>query len=180
MTMLSKELSAAAPLDPIRNPEWEGAYRRSRIIVLAMIVSVLTYGIIGVALTRSGALIPNPDNEFPLNALVRWGYGAAFALSLAVVFLRRFWFGSNRLYSVTRRGGGTALTAHLTSRTIILCVVSEMVALGGLLLTIVLGTTEPILRLGAVSLALLALLFPRRTAWENTLETFSQALKEDS
>ncbi len=167
--------TAQGPL-PARQSEH---FNRTLVVVVAMMTAVIVYGVVALLFIRAKSPTFSPEQIVLQADWARWIYGFAFLVSLAVILLRRTWFNPQRLFSIASQHGADALPAHFASRTIILCVMSEMVALGGLILGVLTHKMEPMWRLGAVSLLLMGFLLPRRNAWLNTIDNFSRAVQDN-
>ncbi len=151
-------------------------FKQALLIMLGLMVSVLTY--CGMAFWLTDKMPAVFDGSLSAVASARWVYGFALLSALAVILLRRALFQPERLCRAAGRGGAQALVAYLISRTIILAVVCELIAIAGFVLALLVRNPEPAWRLGIVSLALMAYIFPRRSAWQRTIENFSQAVQD--
>lgn len=136
-------------------------YRTAVIIVMVFGFSVLVYMLIAKFLTPREIM---PGSE-------RWQqpvYSAAIVLGLVVVILRRFLL-SNMMIRPAIHRGVQATLQHLFMVTMVICALAEIAAIGGLMLYLLTADYQYCLRLGAVSLFLLAYNFPRRKEWERAV-----------
>lgn len=153
-------------------------YRITAVIVIAFMTSVVFYGAVAFLLTNQVRPAVTLDEKMGRPDWILWGYGLVFLLALAVILLRRTWFSGDHLFKIAQERGVSDLPAHFQSRTVILCILAEMAGMAGLGLAVMSQKMEPMWRLGAASLALFVYLFPRRRAWDNTIENCRQAIQE--
>lgn len=146
------------------------------IIVLSLVGSVLAYMLVAYVMTQSRR--PTlPDQHTAL--LLRIIYGAAFLLSLGVIIGRRALFNTSRLMRLVEESGLSRLVDELATKTIVLAVLSELIALLGLVLSLLTKSFDAMWRLGAVGVILLFYNVPRRSAWERTVENLSRIAYEE-
>lgn len=143
-------------------------YRAAVILVMAFGISVLVYLLVAKIITPKEIM---PGSE-------RWQqpvYSAAIVLGLVIVILRRFLLSNMMVRSAIQRGVSATLQ-HLYLVTTVICVLAELAAIAGLILYFLTADYQYSLRLGTVSLFLLAYNFPRRKEWERAV-AFSANLK---
>jgi hypothetical protein len=151
-------------------------YRSAITIVLALVTSVLVYTLVAYVLVMSSSSAPRETNEQLVQAL----YGVAGAISVGTIVLRRILFSASRLARIVEEHGLRRLVDELASKTLMLAVLSELVAVVGLLLSFLTQSFDPMWRLGTVSVLLLLYHLPRRSAWERTVNEFSRIAYEES
>lgn len=157
---------------------WQSRYRSTMIIVLSILGSLLLLMLMGYVIGLSSD-IPALDDPEQAAWWFRIIYGAAFVLGISVILGRRFFFSTSRLMRVVQDGGLNRLVGELASKTILLAAVSELIAILGLILTLLTQSRQAMWRLGSVGLILLIYNLPRRSAWERTIENFSRLTYEE-
>ena len=107
-----------------------------------------------------------------LSGAVRFNPVAANTLRLVVVFLgvgaivfRRTRFSAMRLQDIGALRGASGLLETLQATTIIVAVIAAVVAVLGLLISIMTGAGTDMLYFGVIAVAVLAYCYPRRAAW---------------
>ena len=136
-------------------------YKTAVILVMAFGITVLVYVLVARILTPKEIM---PGSE-------RWQqpvYSAAIVLGLVVVILRRFLLSYMMIRPAIQRGAQATLQ-HLFMVTMVICVLAEIAAIGGLMLYLLTGDFQYSWRLGIVSLFLFAYNFPRRSEWERAV-----------
>jgi len=143
------------------------SHHSASLIVLAIAISIILYVAIGLAvLSRNGSYQEAPQMRVPF-------YAGALFLALGAIFLRRTqlrWF---KLETVAGLRGIEGLLKYLVSTTVILAAIAEVIGVLGLALCFLGGGQRDVLALGATGLVLALSSYPRRSAWEKTLEYLS-------
>ncbi|MCS6805804.1 MAG: hypothetical protein RMM98_16600 [Acidobacteriota bacterium] len=152
-------------------------FRTVRLITLSVLASILFYVFAAYLVLLSSPV--EPARPWQQHTLVRTFYGVAAVVSIGVILARRAFFSSSRLWRVVESRGLKQLVDELTSKTIILLALSDVVGLLGLVLSVLTKSFEPMWRLGAVSALLIVVNMPRRSAWERTVEDFSRYVYEE-
>jgi len=143
------------------------SHRTAAIIVLAMIVSIIMYVAIGaLILRRAAGSAGASDIRLPL-------YGAAAALALASIALRRVLLLRLRLESVAQRRGVEGLLKYLFIVTLISAALGEAVGIVGLLMIFFGGDEIDLIRIGIVALIVSLYNYPRLGTWRRVVEYFA-------
>lgn len=140
------------------------SHRVASILVVAIASSLALYAMIALALAAGAK--PQSDMGQLRVAL----YLAALILALGSIAVRRIMLGADRLDAMARRHGASSLARHFLNVTIISAAMGEAVALIGLVASLLGGGAADFFRLGAVGLAMILISYPRRSAWEQTIE----------
>lgn len=136
-------------------------YKSAATIMLAFCASVLVYMLVA-------KLLPPNDSPPGSESWQQPVYSAVIVLGLVVVVLRRFLL-SNMMVGPAIQRGVQAILRHLFVVTLVIAVLAEIAAIGGLALYKLTGDYQYSWRLGVVSLFLLAYNFPRRGEWERAV-----------
>ena len=139
-------------------------YRLTALIVAALGVSTMLYVVIGWAFAPA---MPRGDYEW----LAQSHYiiiGLVAVVSVAVVFLRRFFLAPARLLNAGREGI-SALLGQLYLCALVGAVLGDVVGILGVVASLVTGNREYSWRLGLAALLLIAYSFPRRGEWERAV-----------
>jgi hypothetical protein len=143
------------------------AYRVAMSIALWLTAGIVLYIVIGLMILGSRSTVPRDQLLIPF-------YGAAAMCALGALVLRRIQMQGSRLESVAVRRGIAGLLGHLVTTTIISGALAEVVAVLGLLLSLLTSDLTHVLRLGVVALAVSVYNFPRLRAWQLAVEYFEQ------
>lgn len=107
-----------------------------------------------------------------LSGVVRFNPVAANTLRFVVVFLgvgaivyRRTRFQAMRLQDIAALRGASGLLATLLSTTVTVALIAAVIAILGLLISIMTGAGTDMLYYGVIAVAVLAYCYPRRAAW---------------
>ncbi len=107
-----------------------------------------------------------------LSGAVRFNPTAANSLRFVVVFLgvgaivyRRTRFQAMRLQDIAALRGASGLLATLQTTTITVSLIAAVIALLGLLISIMTGDGTDMIYYGVIAVAVLAYCYPRRAAW---------------
>lgn len=143
------------------------AYRSASMIVVAIAFSIALYIVVGYAFI--GSSIRNGASTMLRNQM----YAGALFLALGSILLRRLQLGPARLEAVAAARGPEAVARHILNWTIICAVIGEAIGVLGLVLTVIIGEPDHVLRLGAVALLVVLINYPRRSAWDRTITHFA-------
>ena len=143
------------------------AYRAATMIVAALAFSIALY------LAISFLLTTGRRDSGDVETLRKIIYPAAVLLAVGSIVIRRALLGWPRLERLGSARGSAAVARHLLNVSLISAALGEMTALLGLLLAILGGELIDFLRLGGVGLVVVALNYPRRRAWERTIDYFA-------
>ncbi len=146
-------------------------YKMAAIIVVAFCITVFVYMLVAKFITPNEI---TPGSESWMNPV----YSAAIVLGLVVVVLRRIMLSRMVMGPAAMRGVRHVLR-NMLNMTIICCVLSEIAAIGGLMLYLLTADFQYSWRLSAVSLFLLIYTFPRRGEWERAV-AFSAKIQSES
>lgn len=136
-------------------------YKSAALIVMTFCITVLVYMLVAKLLTPKDPIPGSESWQQPV-------YSAAIVLGLVVVVLRRFLL-SNMMIGPAIQRGVQAILHHLFMVTVVIAVLAEIAAIGGLALYLLTGDFQYSWRLGVVSLFLLVYNFPRRGEWERAV-----------
>ena len=143
------------------------AYRVAMSIALGLTAGIVLYIVVGLMILGSRSAVPRDQLLIPF-------YGAAAMCALGALVLRRIQMQGSRLESVAMKRGIEGLLGHLVTTTIISGALAEVVAVLGLLLSLLTSDLTHVLRLGVVALAVSVYNFPRLRAWQQAVEYFEQ------
>ncbi|MFL6253934.1 MAG: hypothetical protein ACJ74T_02850 [Pyrinomonadaceae bacterium] len=108
-----------------------------------------------------------------LNGVVRFNPTAANTLRLVIVFLgigslvyRRTKFSAMRLQDIGALRGATGLLETLQMTTIIVALIGALIAIFGLVISIMTSAGTDMLYFGVIAFAVLIYCYPRRAAWQ--------------
>ena len=108
-----------------------------------------------------------------LSGAVRFNPMAANTLRLVVIFLgvgaivfRRTRFQAMRLQDIGALRGASGLLETLQTTTVIVAAIAALIAVLGLLISIMTGAGTDMLYYGVIAAAVLAYCYPRRAAWQ--------------
>lgn len=146
------------------------AYRVAMSIALGLTAGIVLYIVVGLMILGSRSAVPRDELLIPF-------YGAAAMCALGALVLRRIQMQGSRLESVAVRRGIAGLLGHLVTTTIISGALAEVVAVLGLLLSLLTSDLTHVLRLGVVALAVSVYNFPRLRAWQQAVEYFEQTAR---
>lgn len=143
--------------DPGTDAALDSRIRTSSIIVGAMAVTVIVFGVLGTFLAQSAG----PTNPTLTLAIVP---AAIFSL-LGSVLYRRFNYQPIRLRQVYNGSGESGLADHLLRTTIVSSALAEAVGMFGLVMGILTGDTYYLYVLCAIALLGVLSNFPRARRW---------------
>ncbi len=139
-------------------------YRLTALLVVALGVSTVLYVVIGWAFAPA---MPRGDYEWLTNSHYII-IGLVAVVSVAVVFLRRFFLAPARLLQAGRLGVN-ALLSQLYLCALVGAVLGDVVGILGVVASLVTSNREYSWRLGIAALLLIAYSFPRRGEWERAV-----------
>jgi hypothetical protein len=139
-------------------------------IALGLTAGIVLYIVVGLMILGSRSAVPRDQLLIPF-------YAAAAMCALGALVLRRIQMQGSRLESVAVRRGIDGLLGHLVTTTIISGALAEVVAVLGLLLSLLTSDLTHVLRLGVVALAVSVYNFPRLRAWQQAVEYFEQTAR---
>jgi hypothetical protein len=116
-----------------------------------------------------------------LSGAVRFDPTAANTLRLVIVFLgigaivfRRTRFSAMRLQDVAALRGASGLLETLQKTTVIVAAIAALIAVLGLLISVMTGAGTDMLYLGAIAAAVLLYAYPRRAAWAAVVRALAE------
>jgi hypothetical protein len=147
------------------------AHRVGLIVVVAVMVSIVIYVIIGLIILSGNARSEGSSARIPI-------YVAALFIALGSVALRRSQMRWLRLATVAEVRGAAGLVRHLLITTIVLAGLAELIGLLGLVVCYTGGGVRDVLIMGAVALLIVLPIFPRRRVWEKAVAELAPAIPE--
>jgi high-affinity Fe2+/Pb2+ permease len=142
-------------------------HRTAVILVSALIASVAIYTAIGLFLIRSGQQ-QSGSQQTRMTVIV-----IAVMLALGSIALRRTQMNWSKLQGVANLRGVEGLIKHLFSVTLISAALAEGIGILSLLISLFGGTELDIITFGLVAALILVTNYPRRLAWEKTVDYFA-------
>ena len=140
------------------------AHRGAWLILVAISVSIAIYTVIGLVVVGSrGPAQEPPQLRIPF-------FVAGLFLALGSFTFRRTQLRWIKLQAVAGARGREGLVKYLFKVTIISVVMAEVIALLGLMLAMQGGSQRDVLTLGGVALIVSLSCYPRRVAWERTVD----------
>ncbi|HLG15488.1 MAG TPA: hypothetical protein VJH03_13450 [Blastocatellia bacterium] len=139
-------------------------YRMARMVVIALGLSIVIYTVIGVVIARVSGGPPRLP-QLRIQLLV-----VALFLALGSVVIRRGQFRLARLQDVTTLRGTEGLLRHLVTTTIISATIAEVIGVLGIVVVFFGGNEFDVVAFGVVGLIIMLSIYPRRRAWERTVE----------
>lgn len=164
MTPNPEQAQLAAAL----NSQVAAAHRTARIIVLTLSMSIGIYMSVGV-------LILNLRWSKAQAQLPYAFYGAAAALAIGSILLRRAQLHRMKLEAVAVTRGVEGLIKHLLNSTIIAAAIAEVIGVLALVVAFFGGDQNDVIRLSVVGLAVSLYNYPRRSAWVRAVYYFAAA-----
>jgi hypothetical protein len=141
-------------------------HRTAAVLVLALTGSIVAYVVLGFLLLGRASSPVSSDLRLPL-------YGAAAAVSLAAIALRRVLLFRFRLENIADRRGVTGVLKHLFTVTVIGAALAEAVGMIGLIMVFFGGDQSDLIRVAVVALVVMLYNYPRLRAWKQAVEYFS-------
>lgn len=115
-----------------------------------------------------------------LEGVVRFNPRAAVTLRIFIVFLgvgaivfRRTRFSTMRLQDIGALRGASGLLETLQTTTIMVAAIAALIAVLGLVISIMTGAGTDMLYLGAIAAAVLLYAYPRRAAWAAVVQALA-------
>lgn len=148
------------------NSQVAAAHRTALIIVLTLSMSIVIY-------MGAGLLILNLRFSKARAQLPYAFYGAAAALAIGSILVRRAQLHSMKLEVVAVTRGVEGLIKHLLNSTIIAAAIAEVIGVLALVVAFFGGDQNDVVRLSVVGLAVSLYNYPRRSAWERAVYYFA-------
>lgn len=148
-------------------------HQMTLIVVFALFASVVVYFLVAFLVGQMGGV--SVESALAYQKLRRIAYGFAFVYSIGLILFRRAMLGSDRLARVVMTRGVCGLVDHLSTMTILLAALGEVVAIIGLVTSLLSRMMEDMVRLGGVGALLILYNFPRRSKWFHLVEAYQTA-----
>jgi len=148
-------------------------HQMTLVVVFALLASVVVYFLVAFVLGQMGGA--SIESALAYQKLRRIAYGFAFVYSIGLILFRRAMLGSDRLARVVTTRGVRGLVDHLSTVTILLAALGEVVAIIGLIMSLLSRVMEDMVRLGGVGALLILYNFPRRSKWFHLVEAYQTA-----
>ena len=145
------------------------AHRTALILVIAFTMSVVVYTGVGVLIVGVRGGGPQADLPYPF-------YAAAAALAIGSIVLRRAQLHRMKLEIVATTRGVDGLIKHLANATIIAAALAEVIGILALVVAFFGGSRGDVIRLGLVALVVSLYNYPRRSAWQRTVDYFAATM----
>ncbi|PYT08113.1 MAG: hypothetical protein DMF60_05645 [Acidobacteria bacterium] len=142
------------------------AHKTALIIVLTFAMSIVIY--MGVGLLKLNVSGARVQVQLPYTF-----YGAAAALAIGSILVRRALLHRTKLEVVAVTRGVEGLIKHLLNSTIIAAAIAEVIGILALVVAFFGGDQNDVIRLSVVGLAVLVWNYPRRSAWERAVYYFA-------
>ena len=155
-----------AHLAPALNNQVAGAYKTALIIVLTFAISIVIY--MGVGLLKLNVRGAKVQVQLPYAF-----YGAAAALAIGSILVRRALLHRTKLEVVAVTRGVEGVIKHLLNSTIIAAATAEVIGILALVVAFFGGDQNDVIRLSVVGLAVLVWNYPRRSAWNRAVYYFA-------
>lgn len=157
-------------LDPKIRQDLEAAYKRAKIIGLAMMASVLIYLLLAYFIS-TGQGIKTKTDPGMLNTLTAVFVFISLGLGVGLFFIRRALFSPVKAAEAVQKGipGNIFFSA-----TTVAFALAEAPAVLGLVLFLLGGGWTPLIGLSVLSIIYFLMAWPRFSSWE---ETFVEALR---
>lgn len=148
------------------NNQVAGAYKTALIIVLTFAISIVIY--MGVGLLKLNVRGAKVQVQLPYAF-----YGAAAALAIGSILVRRALLHRTKLEVVAVTRGVEGVIKHLLNSTIIAAATAEVIGILALVVAFFGGDQNDVIRLSVVGLAVLVWNYPRRSAWNRAVYYFA-------
>lgn len=142
-------------------------------IVCALLASVIVYFLVAFLLSQMGGA--SVESALAYQKMRRVAYGLTFVYSIGLIVFRRAMLRSDRLMQVAMKRGLRGLVDHLSTVTILMAALGEVVAVVGLVMSVLMRTMEDMVRLGGVGALLILYNLPRRSKWFDLVEGYHTA-----
>ena len=154
----------SADSSPRSDSGTRAAYRVAWLVLISISVSIAVYTVVGLlVVTSRGAGQPPPQLRIPF-------FVAGLFLALGSFTFRRTQLRWIKLQAVAGARGREGLVKYMVNVTIISVAMAELIGLIGLALSFLGGTQRDVLTLGGVALIVSLQCYPRRAAWERTVD----------
>jgi hypothetical protein len=148
------------------NNQVSAAHKTALIIVLTFAMSIVVY--MGAGLLKLNLRGAKLQVRLPYSF-----YGAAAALAIASILVRRALLHRTKLEVVAVTRGVEGLIKHLLNSTIIAAAIAEVIGVLALVVAFFGGDQNDVIRLSVVGFAVLLWNYPRRSAWERAVYYFA-------
>jgi hypothetical protein len=146
----------------------EAAHRTALTLVLGFATSIVVSAGVGLlVLNLRGA---KTQGQLPVAF-----YAAAGLLAIGSIVIRRAQFHRIKLEVVAGTRGPEGLIKHFVKATIVAAAIAESIGVLALVVAFSGGDQNDVIRLGVVALAVSLYNYPRRSAWQRTVDYFSAA-----
>jgi len=145
-------------------------HQMTMVIVFAFLLSVVVYFLVAFLVSQMGSA--SLESVAASQKLRRVAYGFTLIYGIGVVVFRRAMLRTNRLEGIVMRRGLRGLVDYLATMTVAVVALSEVVAVLGLILSLLLRTVEDMIRLGGVAAMLILYSVPRRSKWFHLVEAY--------
>jgi len=142
------------------------AHKTGLMLVLVFATSIVVYMVVGLLFLKFKGSSGKAEVPFAF-------YGAAAALAVGSILLRRAQLQRTKLEVVAATRGVDGLIKHLLNATVISAAIAEVIGLLALTVVFVGGDQNDVIRLCVVGLAVSLYNYPRRSAWERAVYYFS-------
>ena len=157
-------------LDPKIHRDLEAAYKKAKIVGLAMLASVFIYLLVAYIISTTQGITTQTDPGM-LNILMAVFLFLALGLGVGLFFIRRALFSPAKAAEATQKGMPGNI---FFSATAVAFALAEAPAVLGFMLFILGGGWVPLLSLAVLSIIYFLMAWPRLASWE---ETFAEALR---
>lgn len=147
------------------NNQVAAAHKTALIIVLTFAMSIVVY--MGVGLLKLNLRGEKVQGQLPYAF-----YGAAAALAIGSILMRRAMLHRTKLEIVAVTRGVEGLIKHLLNSTIIAAAIAEVIGMLALVVAFFGGDQNDVIRFTVVGLAVSLYNYPRRSAWERAVYYF--------
>jgi hypothetical protein len=149
------------------NGELGKRYQTTSLIVIGQIVVTLL--LIGIA----WIIAPRIDLEITRQTTTGL-WILIISTVIGVFLLRRILFSPAKLRNINSTKGVTGLLATLQMHTILLGILTEVIAIIGFLISVMTGDKFEMFRAGAIALVVFLTIFPRRKLWKTVVSSLNK------
>lgn len=142
------------------------AYRKAKVIVLALAASIIVYVAVGLVLLNS----PQP-RVMPSTVRIPF-YVAALFLALGSIVVRRAQMRPMRLEVIAGLRGIGGLVNHFLQVSVVSAVLAEVIGVLALAVVFFGGDRGDVINLGVVALVITLSNYPRRGAWQRAVDYY--------
>lgn len=143
------------------------AHAKASMVVLAFAASIIVYVAIGIFNVRSRSAVA-VANDLPYSFYV----GAIF-LALGSIAYRRAQMRRLRLEAVAALRGVDGLINHFFKVTLLSAALAELIGIFAVVISLLGGEQNDVIRLGVVALVVELFTYPRRGAWRQAVAYFA-------